>query len=157
LGVNVQVGDRFVGSPSVSSVSPNSAAEQAGIKTGDVIIEIDGQPINSMAQMQHKLGAKYEGDTVSVTVRRDGKPGKFDNIKRAATPPSSPLPSPGVLPIRDDPEPGQEVRHVFPDSPAAKAGIKAGDRIMKVAVPPGQPQAFTGRDQLSNGLNKLQP
>src|SRR5262249_3693972 len=38
----------------------------------------------------------------------------------------------GVLPIRDDNEPGVEVRYVYPKSPADTAGIKEGDRIMKV-------------------------
>src|SRR5262249_34663160 len=59
----------------------------------------------------------------------------------------------GVLPIRDDPDPGVEVRFVYPKSPAEAAGLKAGDRIMKVgrtlgAGGPTVMQAVAGRDQL---------
>ena len=36
--------------------------------------------------------------------------------------------------MRDDPGEGEEVRFVFPDSPAAKAGLKVGDRIKKIGV-----------------------
>ena len=38
----------------------------------------------------------------------------------------------GVLPLRDDPELGEEIRYVYPKAPRTKAGIKAGDRIMKI-------------------------
>src|SRR5262249_39476335 len=40
----------------------------------------------------------------------------------------------GILPLRDDPDPGVEVRFVYPKSPAEKAGIKEGDRIMKLGA-----------------------
>jgi S1-C subfamily serine protease len=50
----------------------------------------------------------------------------------------------GILPMRDDPDAGVEVRYVYPNSPAAKAGIKQGDRIMKVGGTIGKqpPAAF---------------
>jgi predicted esterase len=52
--------------------------------------------------------------------------------------------------MRDDPEPGVEVRHVFPNSPAEKAKLEPGDRIMKVgpAAAPNPTVAIVGRDQL---------
>src|SRR5262249_28468174 len=37
----------------------------------------------------------------------------------------------GILPMRDDPKLGVEVRYVFPRSPAEKAGLREGDRIVK--------------------------
>src|SRR5262249_19972634 len=64
----------------------------------------------------------------------------------------------GVVPLRDDPEPGEEIRYVFPKSPADVAGLKAGDRIMKIGPAVGGAlQAFTGRDQLTSALNTLPP
>jgi dienelactone hydrolase len=64
--------------------------------------------------------------------------------------------------MRDDPEPGVEVRYVYPKSPAEAAGIKEGDRIMKVAPkpPPGQPenlQPIPGRDALLAILGNAPP
>lgn len=41
----------------------------------------------------------------------------------------------GILPMRDDPKLGVEVRFVFDKSPASKAGIKAGDRVVKYGAP----------------------
>ena len=63
----------------------------------------------------------------------------------------------GILPMRDDPDPGVEVRYVYKDSPADKAGIKPGDRIMKVWIigaPPKVPlrPITLGREQLITAL-----
>ncbi len=62
----------------------------------------------------------------------------------------------GILPMRDDPALGVEVRFVFPNSPAAKAGLQAGDRIVKVGGPMGPSAPFTGikrgRSQLADWL-----
>src|SRR5262249_16208631 len=63
----------------------------------------------------------------------------------------------GVLPMRDDPQPGEEIRFVFPGSPAEKAGLKAGDRIMKVAIGEVPPRPFVGRDALTQLLGRLNP
>ncbi len=67
----------------------------------------------------------------------------------------------GILPVRDDPEPGVEVRYVYPQSPADKAGLKAGDRIMKVGreMAPGRNvmQPIQGRDQLLGAVEASIP
>ena len=51
--------------------------------------------------------------------------------------------------MRDDPEPGVEIRFVFPKSPAEAAGLKAGDRITKIGFT-GRP----GRSQLPRGAQR---
>ncbi|HYT92400.1 MAG TPA: PDZ domain-containing protein, partial [Gemmataceae bacterium] len=67
----------------------------------------------------------------------------------------------GILPLRDDPKLGVEVRYVYPRSPADVAGIKAGDRIVKVSTNEKPPVPFQGakrgRDELFDILNKLAP
>src|SRR5262249_12668066 len=51
----------------------------------------------------------------------------------------------GLLPMRDDPGPGVEVRYVYPKSPADTAGLKAGDRVMKIgAAAAGVPKGPKG-------------
>jgi serine protease Do len=157
LGVTMQGQDQFGTPPTVATIAPDSAAEKAGIKPGDVIVEIDGHAIASQAQLLHRLGGKYEGDVVTVVVKRGNETVKFENLKLAGTLTSYPHPFLGIVPLRDDPDPGEEIRYVYPDSPAAKAGLKAGDRIMKIGTGTGQPQAFNGRNQLSDKLNALQP
>ena len=57
----------------VAKVSEESAAEEAGMKEGDVITAIDGKPVNKMAELQEVLAKKRPGDKVTVTYLRDKK------------------------------------------------------------------------------------
>ena len=57
----------------VAKVTEESAAEEAGLKEGDVIIAIDGKEMNKMADMQEYLAKKRPGDKVTVTYLRDKK------------------------------------------------------------------------------------
>ena len=54
-------------------VIPGSPAEQAGIKPGDVITKIDGRAIARSEDLIIAIRAKAPGDTVVLTVKRDGK------------------------------------------------------------------------------------
>src|SRR5262249_52144707 len=80
-----------------------------------------------------------------------------ENIKLAGTLTSYPHSWLGILPLRDDPEPGQEIRYIYPGSPADAAKLKEGDRIMKIGAGATPPAAFTGRDQLTAKLNPIPP
>lgn len=57
----------------VAKVTEESAAEEAGLKEGDVIIAIDGKEMNKMADMQEYLAKKRPDDKVTVTYLRDKK------------------------------------------------------------------------------------
>ena len=144
----------------LAAISPGSAAEKRGLKPGDTIKDIDGKPIASQAQLRQVLGPKYEGDTVALKILRDKKEIKLDVTLEGAVA-AYPQPFLGILPMRDDPEPGVEVRYVYPGSPADKAGIKAGDRIMKIGreVPPAplRLQPIAGRDQFMDMLEGAIP
>jgi len=58
----------------VVKVVPGSPAEAAGMRPGDVIAAIDGKPVTSAAQLVNRLDEHKVGDTVRLTVQRDGKP-----------------------------------------------------------------------------------
>lgn len=118
----------------VGTIAPDSVAMKIGMKPGDVITAIDGKPITNYSTLQHTLGPKYEGDVIDVTVQRDGKDVKFEKVTLGGTNIVFAQPFLGILPMRDDNEPGVEVRFVYPKSPAEAAGIKAGDRILKVGT-----------------------
>jgi S1-C subfamily serine protease/predicted esterase len=157
LGVNLRNTDIYAAAPTIVTVAPESAAAHAGIKPGDVITEIDGVKVARQAQMLHLLGSKYEGDAVAVKVRRGKEEIGFANLKL-----SGPLSAfnhsfLGILPLRDDPDLGEEVRYVFPNSPSESAGLKAGDRIMKVGLAEAPLQPFSGRDELTALLDRLPP
>lgn len=57
----------------VEMVMPDRPAAKAGIKGGDVIVEIDGEDIDSVETYSEVLNEKRVGQVVSVIVLRDGK------------------------------------------------------------------------------------
>lgn len=62
----------------VDSLMDNSAAADAGIKKGDVIIAVEGQEVISSPELQAKIAQFRPGDEVAITVNRDGKEKTFD-------------------------------------------------------------------------------
>jgi S1-C subfamily serine protease len=162
LGVTLPSPYNYAAKPVVGVVTPESAAFKAGIKPGDLIIEIEGKPVERVAQIAHLIGPKYEGDTVSVKIMRAGKPILLPNLKLVGSVASFTHAFLGILSLRDDPELGVQARYVYPKSPAEKAGLKEGDRIMKIGVT-GRPAMValngskSGRDQLTDLLNPLPP
>jgi S1-C subfamily serine protease len=52
----------------VSEVTPGSPAEAAGIKAGDLITEIDGEPVGDPQTLVQAVGQHKPGDTVQLTV-----------------------------------------------------------------------------------------
>jgi len=73
--LNDQLGSYF-GAPNgegilVRSVNPGSAAEKAGLKAGDVIVSLDGQPMHGLAELRSKLGGPSDGKTVKLGVLRN--------------------------------------------------------------------------------------
>lgn len=57
----------------VGDVRPNSAAEEAGLETDDVIIAISGKPVKNVAELQEQVALNSPGDKIEVTFMRDGK------------------------------------------------------------------------------------
>ncbi len=57
----------------VYEVSKGSAAEEAGIKSGDVIIAIDSMKVTTTSSVQAKVNTYHPGDKADVTYIRDGK------------------------------------------------------------------------------------
>jgi S1-C subfamily serine protease len=57
----------------VGGVNDNGAAKEAGIKTGDVIIKVDGHDVNSSSELQEAIGRHRPGDKVGITLLRDDK------------------------------------------------------------------------------------
>ena len=64
----------------------NSPAKRAGLQEGDVVITIDGQPVESVSQLQQRVGFKKPGETVQVTVARKGGARKTIPVKLTAAP-----------------------------------------------------------------------
>jgi serine protease Do len=65
---------------------PNSPAEQAGIELGDLILELDGEPVYYVAQLQQLVGFKAPGSQVRVTLVRQGGARKTVNVRLTEAP-----------------------------------------------------------------------
>lgn len=57
----------------VTGFGESSGAEDAGLKTGDIITQIDSTPITDFADLSVAVGSKRPGDKVIVTYQRNGK------------------------------------------------------------------------------------
>src|SRR6059036_1618641 len=70
--------------------SADSPAKRAGVLEGDIIVSVDGQSIESVPQLQQRVGFKKPGDVVQVTVVRKGGVRKTLPVKLTAAPTSQP-------------------------------------------------------------------
>ena len=61
----------------IGDVSPNSPAQKAGLEKGDIILEINGKPVNDGAQLRMNVSLMRPGTTVTVKVLRDGQTRDF--------------------------------------------------------------------------------
>ncbi len=56
----------------VGSVAEDSPAAEAGLAVGDIVVSIDGAPIESRRSLARRIAARDEGDAVALEVFRDG-------------------------------------------------------------------------------------
>ncbi len=162
MGVLMKSQDMYEAVPTIESVLPNSAAERGGLKAGDILREVDGRKVSNYAQVMHQLGKKYEGDLISIKVERDNKEVVLDKIVLGSAEEAFPQAFLGILPIRDDPADGVEIRYVYPKSPAEAAKLQIGDRILKVSRPNAPSSAPLvelkgGREMLMQFLQVMRP
>lgn len=123
------------GAAVAKEIRPNSPAEKAGMEAGDEIIQANGQPIVRIPQMKTVLGPMAAGSKLDLVVKRGGKELPLSMVLAAEIPPLE-YPMLGILPARTPEKEGVTIRHVFSNSPAAKAGLQPGDRIQTLH---GQP------------------
>src|SRR5256885_4459817 len=136
----------------VSQVEPDSPASKAGLKTGDVITELNGKTINDAGELQLEVGQKQPGTKVDLTVMRDGKSMQFPvtlEAMGARDKGSEAASAKGEKPrwgigladltpeIRQQIEAGNDVHgalveKVIPGSSADNAGLRRGDIITEV-------------------------
>jgi len=62
----------------VAGIVDNSGADEAGIEEGDVIVSIDGTPINSVSELMGSIAQHSPGDVIKVAVNRDDEVKTFD-------------------------------------------------------------------------------
>ena len=120
------------GAAIAGEIRPNSPAEKAGLKAGDLITQANGKPIATIPQLKTILGPLAAESELKLVVKRDDKELPFSLTLAAEIAPLE-LPMLGILPARTVAKDakGVTLRYVFADSPAAKAQLVAGDSIEK--------------------------
>jgi serine protease Do len=130
----------------VAKVDPDSAAERAGLKAGDVILEYNNANLVDAGQLSAAVAMASPGESVNLKVWRDGKtidltaklgavPGKGELVKTAASADGSKL-GLAVRPLTSDESSqsgiaaGLLVERV--QGAAARAGIQPGDVVLAV-------------------------
>lgn len=131
----------------ITAVEEDSPAADAGLRRGDIILQVDGREVNTTAQLREIFGDAEPGDTVALSVLRCEEPEEYDvtlGEKRGFR--GAYL---GVVTLPGRRMQAVEVERVLPrgefafgegalvveveeDSAAAAAGLEVGDRILSV-------------------------
>jgi Do/DeqQ family serine protease len=126
----------------VAGVAQGSAAERAGIKTGDIITSLNGVTMKSSGELRNAIGMLHVGDKVELGLLRDGKPRKVTALIAER----GELPSASAVDVNkglegaefvDSPEgSGVLIKTIQEGSPAAQSGLRANDEIVGVGRTP---------------------
>lgn len=121
----------------VAGVLPDSPAALAGVKRGDIILQLDGQAVNFPLEMVNHIQSLAAGSQMQITLLHGDDQRTLTAI--LAEPNGQPflgiLPCGSgqpVLPLVEEFKPGARVMAVLPGSPAALAGLQPGDIISAV-------------------------
>ncbi|MEE8059006.1 MAG: DegQ family serine endoprotease [Pseudomonadales bacterium] len=117
----------------IAEVQPGSAGDKAGLEAGDIVISVDGKPVESTAQLRNEIGLRRIGQKLKLTILREGR---SKVIKAKVGEPISQLASHnGVHPFlngatlnvtRD----GVVINDIERHSTAARSGLRPGDIIL---------------------------
>ncbi len=70
---DVEGGQRVVDGFTVTQVKPSGAAERLGLRSGDVILDVNGQSLDGMPTVMRLFGQLQATPQVTITVLRDGR------------------------------------------------------------------------------------
>ncbi|MEW6354220.1 MAG: DegQ family serine endoprotease [Pseudomonadota bacterium] len=129
----------------VAQVEPGAPADKAGIKPGDVVTAVDGQPVRGVGSLRNVIGLMRVGEKVKLELLRNGERIDAEMVIAAQEDMA------GVRSRHEDPrlagvtfgalDPNSALRgsvdgipvlNVEPDSPAGRAGLQAGDMVVSI-------------------------
>jgi len=124
--------------PLLAAPPAASAAAVAGLRAGDLVVEVDGEPIASWQELRWRLIKAQGQDSAQIVVERPESRGERTTHKVSLTgvkPADWEGSALAILGLKADFGPPL-VDQALPDKPAARAGLKAGDRIIAIDETP---------------------
>jgi serine protease Do len=125
----------------VTDVQADTPSAQAGLRRDDILTAIDGKPIESSRGLTREVGFRQPGETLKLTVYRDGKPREL-RAKLGERPDlegNTPAPSEQPRPAEPDRQLGLRLHEA---DPRLTPGVKGGALLVDVA--PGSPAERAG-------------
>ncbi len=119
----------------VDNVMDNSAADKAGIKPHDVIIELDGKPVKKASELIEYIARKRPGEKVEIKFIRDGKVKTTTAILKAKTEGKETFASANAVSI-----PNLGIK-IAPLSERDKKVVKNGIKVVEIG--PGPVREYT--------------
>ncbi|MEZ9926903.1 Do family serine endopeptidase [Vibrio breoganii] len=124
----------------VNQVMPDSAADEAGLQAGDIIVSIDGKRIDTFSELRAKVATLGAGKEIKLGVIRDGDKKEFDvtlgesQLQQTKAEQLHPGLTGAALSNTKDSDgyKGVKVTSVAEGSPAASYQIEQGDIIVGV-------------------------
>ena len=129
----------------VSEVEPGGAAARAGVKSGDVVLAVNGTPIVHAEELPRRVAVHAPGTSIKLTVLRDKQPREIaatldampdDEMSAPARPARATVPSSAVpvgkLGIQINDAPGGGVRVDDVRDPSTVRDLAPGDVIVEL-------------------------
>jgi Do/DeqQ family serine protease len=122
----------------INQVMPDSAAEEAGLEPGDIIVKVNNKSIRGFSELRAKVATLGAGSKVTLDVVRNGKIKVFtvtlkeSQRNKVQAKVIHPALSGATLSDSDSAQHGIIIDEIKPNSPAAKIGLKQGDLIIGV-------------------------
>ena len=123
-----ELGISEIGGAWVAEVTPEGAAEAAGIQKGDIILSINDRKIDSSARLGEIIASHRPGEKVKISVKREGKVKLFEVTLRNKAGKTDPVSKEDLATLLSL---GGEFADVTPKA-AHQLGIKGGVRVTAV-------------------------
>lgn len=123
----------------ITNIEPKSAAEDAGLKVGDIIVEVNRKKVDDAAELRNTIGLLRSGDEVAIKYVRDSNTrstkallGQAQSLQLTGADIHPGLDGAVFAAASTTSDSGVEVAGVAEGSPAAQRGLRSGDIITAV-------------------------